>query len=247
MPPLLRQSLLSVVPSPGASWSWVAVRGSMAAVDRGWDRKNGLAFHQLPRVVPDADYAELVAPWLRADDRPGYRFSALAGRRFAALSLARLCGAKSWPHAAAVLGWRKRNGQSVGDQMRQVVVDPYGFWQAIGTLADRLQRRGAVDYDGRRRALSGFDTIDHAAWEPVFSRYGVTLSRPRCMAVAAWLWATLTCDELVEAPAMTNPDWSTASLTSRLRSARALADRLPAGLAEQLLAFGQSLVQDGPV
>jgi hypothetical protein len=243
MPPLLRQSLLSVVPSPGASWSWVAVRGSMAAVDRSWDRKNSLAFHQLPRVVPAADYDGLVAAWLRADDRPGHRFSALAGRRFAALSLARLCGAKSWPHAAAVLGWRKRNGQSVGDQMRQVVVDPYGFWQAIGALADRLQRRGPVDYDGRRRALSGFDSIDHAAWEPVFFRHG---SQPRCMAVAAWLWATLTCDELVDAPAIANPDWSTASLTSRLRCAHTMADRLPAGLAEQLLAFGQSLIDSAP-
>lgn len=243
MPPLLRQSLLSVVPSPVASWSWVSVRGSMAAVDRSWDRANSLGFHQLPRVVSATDYDELVAPWVRTgDDWPGHRFSVLAGRRLAAASLVRLCGAKNWRHAAAVLGWRRRHGRAVGEKMSQVVIDPYGFWQAIGLLADRLQQRGAVDFDSRRRALSGFDAIDRAAWGPVFSRYGVRLTRPRCMAVAAWLWATLTCDEVADAPAIANPDWSTASLTSRVRSASILADRLPAGLAEELLAFGQGLV-----
>jgi hypothetical protein len=111
MPPLLRQCLLSVIPSPGESWRWIAVRGSMAGIDRSWDRKNDLAGHQLPRVVSAADYAELVAPWLRTDeDRPGHRFSALAGRRFAALSLARLSGARAglmllwfWAGASAVV------------------------------------------------------------------------------------------------------------------------------------------------
>jgi len=242
MPPLLRQSLLSVIPTPGASWGWVAVHGSMAAVDRSWDRRDGLEFRHLPRVVAAADFAELVAPWLRTDDRLGGRVSALAGRRFASLSLARLCGAKSWTHAAVVLGWRKRSGQSVGDRIAHVVVDPHGFWQAIGALADRLQQRGAVDYDSRRRALSAFDGVDRATWEPVFARYGVSLSQPRCMAVAAWLWTILTCDELVDAPAIANPDWATASLNARLRSCQILSDRLPAGLAEELVTFGQSLV-----
>jgi hypothetical protein len=98
-----------------------------------------------------------------------------------------------------------------------------------------------VDYARRRRALAGFDTIDHAVWEPVFSRFGVPLPQPRCLAVAAWLWAELTCDEVADAPAISNPAWSTASFTSRLRSARRMSDHLPAELAEELLAFGRSL------
>jgi hypothetical protein len=88
-------------------------------------------------LVAEADYQELIEPWLRTP--PG-----LSGRRYAALALARLCGARTWPQAGLALGWVDGRGSAVAEYVCEFVVDPAGFWQAITALAGRLRERGPL-------------------------------------------------------------------------------------------------------
>jgi hypothetical protein len=80
----------------------------------------------------------------------------------------------------------------------EFVIDPTGFWQAITTLAGRLQEGGLVDYDHQRQVLSTLVRIDAAVWRPVFAEHGGRLMPSSCRAAAAWLWTTLTCGEHID-------------------------------------------------
>jgi hypothetical protein len=159
MPAFLRQALLSDFAVPKASRRWVAA--DVPAAARGVDQPvGGLEFRHVPQVVAIDDYQELIAAWLRTR-------SALAGRRFAALALARVCGASSWENAGAALQWHDGRAQSVADQVSGFVVDPRRFWRAVSALAERLWQRGPIDYDSRRQVLSTLNSIDAAVWIPV--------------------------------------------------------------------------------
>jgi hypothetical protein len=195
-----------------------------------------LEFRHLPRLVAEVDYQELIEPWLCTP--PG-----LSGRRYAALALARLCGARTWPQAGLALGWAAGRGSAVAEYVCEFVVDPAGFWQAVTELADRLQARGPIDYDRRRQSLSTLVSIDVAVWGPVFAAHGGRLMPAGCRAATVWLWTMLTCGERGDAPALLDPGWSAVCLKSRLRTCRNLSVWLPDALADKLLRFGETLLE----
>jgi hypothetical protein len=186
-------------------------------------------------LVAAVDYQELIEPWLGTP-------SGLSGRRYTALALARLCGARTWPQAGLALGWADGRATAVAEYVCEFVVDPAGLWQAVTVLADRLQKRGPIDYDRRRQALSTLVRVDRAMWSPVFAAHGGRLMPAGCRAAAVWLWTMLTCDELGDAPALVDPGWTGVSLKSRLRTCRNLSVWLPDALADKLLRFGQALL-----
>jgi len=253
MPPLVNMAVRAVFPAPMARWSRVGGHVPLlAGVDRSASRTprrrrtaaassqpgpgGCLEFRHLPRLVAEADYQELIEPWLRTP--PGW-----SGRRYAALALARLCGARTWPQAGLALGWADGRASAVAEYVCEFVVDPVGFWQAVTALAGRLQERGPIDYDRRRRSLSTLVSIDGSGWRPVFAEYGGKLMPSGCRAAAVWLWTMLTCGELGDAPALVDPGWSAVSLKSRLRTCRKLSVWLPDALADKLLRFGQALME----
>jgi hypothetical protein len=253
MPPFVNMAVRAVFPAPMARWSRVGGHVPLpAGVDRSAARtprpgrtaaassRPGLGgcleFRHLPRLVADVDYQELIEPWLRTP--PG-----LSGRRYAALALARLCGARTWPQAGVALGWADGRASAVAEYVCEFVVDPAGFWQAVTTLAGRLQERGPIDYDRRRRSLSTLISIDRAVWAPVFAQHRGRLMPAGCRAAAVWLWTTMTCGERGDAPALADPGWSAVCLKSRLRSCRNLSVWLPDALADDLLRFGQTLLE----
>jgi hypothetical protein len=199
-----------------------------------------LEFRHLPRLVAEVDYQELIERWLRPP--PG-----LSGRRYAALALARLCGARTWPHAGLALGWADGRATAVAEYVCEFVVDPAGFWQAVTTLAGRLQERGPIDYDRRRQSLSTLVSIDRAVWGPVFAAHGGRLMPAGCRTAAVWLWTTLTCGERGDAPALVDPGWSAVCLKSRLRTSRNISGWLPKALADKLSRFGQTLLESHDV
>ncbi len=240
MPAFLHQALLSVFPVPEASRTRVPADVPAAAGGVGRPMGGGLEFRHVPQVVAIDDYQELIAAWLRTR-------SALAGRRFAALALARVCGASSWESAGAELQWHDGRAQSVAEQVSRFVVDPRRFWRAIAVLAARLWQRGPIDYDSRRQVLSTLGTVDAAVWAPVFVQHGLELTSTGCRASAVWLWAALTCGEVRDAPGFAHPDWSAVSGKGRLQACRRLSNRLPTALAAELLAFGQAILDSHTV
>jgi hypothetical protein len=252
MPPLVNMAVRAVFPARMARWSRVGGHVPLAAgVDRSASRTprprrtaaassrpgsgGRLEFRHLPRLVADEDYRELIEPWLRMP--PG-----LSGRRYAALALARVCGARAWPDAGLALGWADGRASAVAEYVCEFVVDPAGFWQAVTTLADRLQERGPIDFDRRRQSLSTLVSIDGAVWGPVFAEHGGRLMPAGCRAAAVWLCTTLTCGERGDAPALVDPGWSAVRLKSRLRTCRNLSMWLPDALVDRLLGFGQTLL-----
>jgi hypothetical protein len=161
MPPLVNMAVRAVFPVPMARWSRAGAHAPLpAGVDRSASRTprpgrtaaassrpgsgGCLEFRHLPRLVAAADYQELIEPWLGTP--PG-----LSGRRYTALALARLCGARTWPQAGLALGWADGRAIAVAEYVCEFVFDPAGFWQAVTALADRLQGRGPIDYDRRRK------------------------------------------------------------------------------------------------
>ncbi|MGI5238692.1 TniQ family protein [Dactylosporangium sp. CA-139066] len=252
MPPLVSMAVRAVFPTPMARWSRAGAHVPFAAdVDRSASRTprrrrtsaassrsdpgGCLEFRHLPRLVAEADYQELIEPWLRTP--PG-----LSGRRYVALALARICGARTWARAGLALGWPDGRAAAVADYVCEFVVDPARFWQAATTLADRLQERGPIDYDHRRQALSRFVTIDRGIWGPLFAEHGGRLMPAGCRAAAVWLWTAMTCGELGDAPALLDPGWSTVPIKSRLRTCRTMSRWLPDALADQMLRFGATLL-----
>jgi hypothetical protein len=89
---------------------------------------------------------------------------------------------------------------------------------------------------------AGYVSIDRAMWGPVFAERGGRLMPAGCRAAAVWLWTVLTCGERGDAPALMDPGWSAVPLKSRLRTCRTMSGWLPDALADQLLGFGETLL-----
>lgn len=180
-------------------------------------------------------YHELIEPWLRPP--PG-----LSGRRYAALALARICGARTWADAGQALGWIVGRATMVAEYVCEFVVDPVGFWQAITTLAGLAARARS-----HRLRPTPEDTVHIGHSGP--AHVGSGIRRPRrqvdaigVQGVAVWLWTTLTCSERRDAPALVDPGWSSVTMKGRLRTCRTMSAWLPEALAQKLLTFGRTLL-----
>ncbi len=194
-----------------------------------------LRCRHVPQVVAEPDYRELIAGFL-PDTLPR------TGRRYAALALARLCGASSWKDAVSVLGIPQQRARALGQFASFRIGDPPAFWRAVAALAARLEQRGPVDYQGRRELLADLVVVAPDAWRQVCSDCGVVATRQRARNAAGWLWAELTGGYWEDAPALQEANWP-----SRPREWESLyrnfARTIPAALAARLLQLGTELVR----
>jgi len=193
-----------------------------------------LQYCHIPHVVAEPDYQELIAGFL-----PGTL--PRTGRRYAALALARLCGASSWKDAVSALGIPPQRARALGGFASFRVGDPTAFWQAVAVLAARLERCGPVDYEARRRLLVNLVVVPPLVWRQVCGG-GVVATRQRARNAAGWLWTELTGGYWEDAPALQEADWPSrpAAWPSLYRR---FARTIPAALAAGLLELGTEMVR----
>ncbi|MEV4501885.1 TniQ family protein [Streptomyces klenkii] len=190
----------------------------------------------LPRVVPAADYADLIAHHLTGT-------TAASGRRFAALALARLAGASTWQQAAADLARNPQKTAHVASVLVSRIPAPDAFWKAIEQLAVRTEQRGPINYEARRCDLAGLTDVPGAVLrdprQPL--KHIATMQRRRH--AAAWVWERLTCGDIREAPAYAAELWPTTNAASVREGRRAFALWIPDPVAHALTAFGHTLIK----
>ncbi|MER8186974.1 TniQ family protein [Kitasatospora sp. NPDC094015] len=193
-----------------------------------------LHLHQIPHLVRESDYAELIAEHLPAT-------APTSGRRLAALAVARLCGAGSWPEAAALLGMDARRAARVSDTLVRRINDAGAFWKAVRLLAERMRASGPVDYQERRTLLDDLTEVPHRVLFAILHPLGRDVTRQRQLHAAAWVWQQLTGGDVREAPAYRH-GWTGASEESVREGCRRFAARLPPQAADALTAWGEELL-----
>jgi hypothetical protein len=192
-----------------------------------------LEIRHIPHLLDAGDYAELIAPHL-----PGT--AEHSGRRLAALALARLAGATSWPQAGRELQMDPTRVARVTSTLVQRITDPDAFWQAATEAGRRLLARERVDYRQRRARLTDLTEVPHPVLFALYRPLGRPVTRRRRQLAAIWLWAHLTCGDFRDAPAW-SPD-EQASAESLAEVYRRFRDRLPAPVSDGLTAFGTTLL-----
>jgi hypothetical protein len=184
----------------------------------------------VPHLTDAADYSELVAVHL-----PGT--SALRGRRFTALALARLAGATSWPLAAEVLDMDGGKAIRAATKVVRRISDADAFWESVTLAAERLQERGLVDYAARRAAFADLCELPDDALTPVFRPLGMSVTPQRRRHAAAWIWQRFTSGDPHEAPAY-RQEWGNATAESIRVGWWRFQTSLPAPAATALDAWG---------
>lgn len=154
----------------------------------------GLLFCHVPHLLDDTDYHLLIPPHLP-------HTAPISGRRFSALALARLIGARSWPDAAAQLDMNRLYAQRVSDTLVRRIQDPDAFWEVIGAVYQLMSQRPRIDYRHRRRALEVLYTIPAELMREACNGTEVLITEPRCTHAATWVWQQLTQGDMREAPA----------------------------------------------
>ncbi len=235
IPALLRRAVLSVSP-PTPTTRLSRHLAPFATATNGLFAR-ALEFRYLPQLVAEDDYLDLIAVALPGAVPAG-------GRRFAALALARLCGAMSWRDAARALDLEVPRSQSIACRMACFVTGPEQLWRGVAAVAERLRQRGPVDYRARRQALSGLVTIPVGVLSTAYRRHGQSApTNPRLGSCAAgWLWTQLTSGSLRDAPALAPASWPDTPATVRRKTVRRLVAALPPPVAAELLAWGHSLL-----
>jgi hypothetical protein len=179
----------------------------------------------LPQLLDADDYAALVAGYLPHTEAP-------VGRRIAALALARLAGADTWPAAVAALDMAARWARLDSHLVRRIT-DAAGFWAAVRAAGARLATRGLVDYAARRQALSGLMQVPLPVLAAACQPLGERITPARCRHAAAWIWERYTGGDVREAPALVAAGALTATIADR-EVHRRFRRWLPAPLAEAL-------------
>ncbi|MFF6794498.1 TniQ family protein [Streptomyces filamentosus] len=192
-----------------------------------------LRFHRIPHLMDEDDYASLIAAHL-----PGV--APVNGRRLAALALARLAGADSWPAAARALEMHAGRADRVSGVMVRCISDADAFWQAIAEAGRRLENREPVDYARRRRVLADLDEITRTVLLDAYRSLGLPVTTRRRRNAAIWLWTHFTGGDAREAPAYTADEHANgASVTD---SWRRFLLRIPPSVTDALIAYGTDLL-----
>jgi hypothetical protein len=127
----------------------------------------------------------------------------------------------------------------VADRAARRVHHPKAFWTAVAAVAERMTRRGLVDYAARRTVLADLVEAPHAVLRPVCAAVNAPVTRERRGHAAAWVWQDLTGGDVREAPAYTG--WQ--AVTESLREGyRRFLRWLPASAATALRAWGTGLL-----
>ncbi|WP_335989436.1 TniQ family protein [Glycomyces sp. MUSA5-2] len=176
-------------------------------------------FAAMPQLLDANDYRDLIAPLL-----PGTLER--TGRRFAALALARLCGAASWPEAGRYLDFAPAQAVAAADRPGRRVLDPARFWTAIAAAAARAAQRPRVDYAARRRVLADLTAVPTTVMQPMLAPVEMVPTVMRCRHAAAWVWADLTGGDVRDAPAYRIP-WAASPASKWAAVARFRSGVLP--------------------
>ncbi|MEV4921628.1 TniQ family protein [Streptomyces roseoverticillatus] len=192
-----------------------------------------LTVRRVPQLMDEHDYRDLIAEHL-----PGT--AEHSGRRLAALALARLAGATSWPQDDRELQVDPERADRVADVLVGRIADLEAFWRAITQAGERLLARSPVDYAHRRAALAHLREVPHPVLFALYRPLGLPVTRRRRQLAAIWLWSHLTSGDFKDAPGwVADERASTASLTEVYRRFRRA---LPDPVAEGLTAYGTALI-----
>ncbi len=234
VPPLVEQARMRAVPYRVGVVAHLAPFTSSSAY-----HPPRLGFQHIPQVVCAEDYQDLLAVFL-----PGTL--PRTGRRYAALALARLCGATSWPDAVSALGIPPERARALGGFASFRIADPQAFLRAVAVLAERLEQRGPVDYTARRAALDHLVILPPEAWRRLCGQARVVATWPRARHAAAWLWTELTGGYWEEAPALQEARWPARPL-GWARLYRTFARTIPAVLAGSLRGWGTDVLAEAGI
>jgi hypothetical protein len=183
----------------------------------------------VPHLVEADDYRDLVAACMSST---GERI----GRRVAALALARLAGAESWRHAAAMMGMAPAwLDLKVGCRIQ----DSGTFWASAAAVGERMASRALVDYAARRRGMVGLLEVPYRVLKPTYRPLHVAVTEAKCRYAAVWVWITFTGGDFWEAPGLTGPDGEPGGRETRY-AYRQFVSRMPEELAGVLHAWGAS-------
>lgn len=192
---------------------------------------------QQPRWIPqivDQESYQLVAKFL-----PG-TFE-LTGRRFTALAVACVAGARSWAQAARWTGWPVDLACQTADVVARRITQVDEFWEAARRVTARLAANG-TDWRERRREVERLIDVDPRRLGQARSDGAPwTASRRHC--AAAWAWASYTGGDWRAAPAMSDPRWPASTESRRelyRRFSRLLTPRLADALVEYAVAGGRN-------
>lgn len=183
----------------------------------------------IPELVPEPQYSEMVVGHL-----PGT--APTTGRRFAALSAARLAGAPSWAAAGAVLGIDRRASIQTADMVTRRILDPLKFWDSIERVLDDLIDQ-QIDYRARVVALANFIEVPKDRWRALCEGHPFAPTPARGRHGATWAWTTLVSGDHRHAPAALAP-WARPALgTSREDGYRRFVRTAPRPVMSELLTW----------
>ncbi|MDU0314112.1 TniQ family protein [Phycicoccus sp. M110.8] len=192
----------------------------------------------IPTLVPNQQYNEYIVEHL-----PGT--ATTTGRRFAALSVARLAGASTWADAGRALDLDRAASAHVADVVVRRVVAPDRYWRAVAAVLAELGHQG-VDYRARARDLAHLHSIDPSTCEQLTpSRPTFDFTPARRRHAAAWVWAEHTGGPWTESPAALAPWPVSIDRASRVEGYRRFVDKAPRDLLGALIAWAASA--KGPV
>ncbi|GAB3438910.1 hypothetical protein GCM10027517_11710 [Phycicoccus ginsengisoli] len=209
------------VPAPELSTSW--------ALPAAW----------IPTLVPVQQYNRYIVEHL-----PGT--ATTTGRRFAALSVARLAGANTWANAGRALGLGDAGSTHVADVIGRRISDPDQYWRSVAAVLAELGME-PVDYRARIASLAGLRSIPASTWTQLTTARAVfRYTTARSRHAAAWVWAEHTGGPWTESPAALAPWPGAIDRNSRVEGYRRFDRQAPTDLRHALLTWAAAKETDAP-
>jgi hypothetical protein len=138
----------------------------------------------VPQLVPERQYDEHILEFMPGTART-------TGRRFAALSVARLAGATGWGDAAVRLNLPPRIGVRVADVVGRRIADPSRYWDGVRMVLGVLAEQ-EVDYRRREAVLATLTDVPRPVWLNLSGETSFRLTPQRSRHGAAWAWSAAT-------------------------------------------------------
>lgn len=155
----------------------------------------GFCADHVPHLIPVERFTELVHLL------PGT--SALVGRAFLSVALARVAEGCSWAVAATRLGVSPERAKRLADAVRSRV-DADALWLAVQRLGDKWPSYGLVDYGRRRAALAAVVEIDPVSFSAMRQAVGIGPGWAKACRRngAAWAWEHVAGGDARTSPAL---------------------------------------------